>query len=92
MTDLKPRQAKAIIETGLKHPFWVRFLRPYLESEIESCQRLYRTVPKEDLLALQLNHAHLEDLLNYPKEQLEQAIAMLELEKQPDAHSDYRDK
>lgn len=88
MTDLKPRQARAIIETGLRHPFWVRFLRPYLEGEIESCQRLYRTVPKDDLLSLQLNHAHLEELLNYPKEQLEAAIAQLELERQEQEESD----
>jgi hypothetical protein len=76
-----PRQKKAIIETGLKHPFWAKFLKPYLESEIADCQRLYRHVPPSDLRTLQLNHEHLEALLNYPGEQLEAANNELEMER-----------
>lgn len=69
--ELGYQQQIAIINEGLKSPFWLKLLVPYLEQEIADYSKLLRTCALEDVQGLRAKIDNIESLLNMPKTALE---------------------
>jgi len=88
LKEITPQRKKTIIESGLKHQFWTKILKPYLEHEARENHAALRTCSKEDIEVVRLSIDYLESLMAYPHEQLDMALADIELERQEDGDND----
>lgn len=80
--DLTPQQRISFIKSGLRHPFWSKVLKPYLEQEAVDRHNALRTCAKENIEGVRHSLDDLEALLQYPLFELENAENDLEIERQ----------
>jgi hypothetical protein len=91
LKEITPQRKKTIISSGLKHPFWTKILKPYLEQEAAENHAALRTCNKEDIEVVRLSIDYLEALMAYPQEQLDMALTDIELERRSGGNDNEQD-